>query len=557
MADEERKIKILPEKVANLIAAGEVVERPASVAKELIENSIDAGARKIEVFVKGRDEISVFDDGEGMSEGDLLLCFQKHATSKISSEEDLTYISTFGFRGEALHAISLVSKMIIRTKRENDEIGTEISIEGGKLKSIKKVFIDTGTQVIVKDIFFNTPARKKFLSRENVEFSYIVDVFSRFALAFPNLYLKLIKDEKIVLNLKPKRTLSDTISSLFGSEPLKKDKFELLLSIGDINLEGIIWRDKVGAGRWIFVNKRYVKDKTVFSAISKFNFLKSSDFIIFISCPPEFYDVNVNPTKTEIRWRAPSKIKEIIITAIEESIRHKVKRDYIEEKKYTQISEVRTRLAESKIAQPEKTTQTEIKQDKKEQTKTREEEKLLKTSPKILTVLRGIIAVVEWEGELYLVDIHAYHEGKIYSSLKEKFENKKTEKLRFVTPFEVEVPKRTAEIIKERKNELYEMGIEAEFQENKIIVKAIPFYLSGVDLKDFFLEVEEGLDSKKIEKFLAGNSCRTALRKGDRINIWDISAILSDFDVNQRCPHGRPAVIKLDIDEIEEKFGRC
>ncbi len=556
MPAEVGKIKILPEKVANLIAAGEVVERPASVVKELIENSIDAGARKIEVSVKGRDEISVFDDGEGMSEGDLLLCFQKHATSKISSEEDLNSISTFGFRGEALHAISLVSKMVIRTKRENDEIGTEISIEGGKLKSIKKVYIDTGTHVIVKDIFFNTPARKKFLSKENVEFSYIVDVFSRFALAFPNLYLKLIKDGEIVLNLKPKRTLSDTISSIFGSESLKKDKFELLLSIGDISVEGIIWKDKVGVGRWIFVNKRYVRDKTVFSAISKFNFLKSSDFTIFISCPPEFYDVNVNPTKTEIRWRAPAKIKEIIITAIEESIRHRFKKDYLEEKKYEQISGAKTQFTE-KDSKEEKISQTEIKQNKNEQTKAQEDAKMLKTSPKILTILRGIIAVVEWEGELYLVDIHAYHEGKIYASLKEKFQNKKTEKLRFVTPFEVEVPKKTAEIIKEIKNELYEMGIEAEFEENKIIVKAIPFYLSGADLKDFFIEVEEGLDNKKIEKFLAGNSCRTALRKGDRINVWDVSAILSDFDVNQRCPHGRPAVIKLDIDEIEEKFGRC
>jgi DNA mismatch repair protein MutL len=553
------KIFVLPEKVAQLIAAGEVVERPASVVKELVENSLDAGANYIEVNIDSKDEISVFDDGEGMTERDVLLCFRKHATSKIKDENDLFSIRTFGFRGEALHAISLVSKTTIRSKHISEDLGTEVYIEGGKFKGVKKVYLDGGTHVIVKDLFFNVPARKKFLAGERIEFSYILDVFTRFALTFPKVHFKLIRSGEVYLNLKPGRTIKDTISAIFGEDKTKKDSFEVFLSVGDISVEGIIYKDKVGVGRWFFVNKRYVKDKTIFSAISKFSFLKNSDFILFMNCPPEFYDVNVNPTKTEIRWRSPLKIKEVVITAIEEAIRHKVKSILTSDfQREQQQYDVRTVGVEKKWElEREEGKEKEKEKGKEEGEYQVYQEKIVRVSPKILTILGGIFAFVEWEGEVYIVDIHAYHEGKLYAEMRSKLSTDKFEKLRFVIPFEIELPKTSVESVLSHKDDFEKIGLEFDIDGNKILIRSIPSYLSGVDLADFFQEFQEGFDESARDKFLASYSCRNAIRKGDSLNIWDVAFILQDFDPNQRCPHGRPAVIKISIDELERRFGRC
>ncbi len=539
----EQKIIILPERIASLIAAGEVIDRPSAVVKELVENSIDANATEIEVNIKGKEFISVFDNGEGMSEKDATLSIQKHATSKISKEEDLNSITTFGFRGEALHSISLVSKTTIRTRREQDELGVEIFAEGGKIKHIKKIYMEPGTHVIVKDLFFNTPARKKFLSTDQVEFSYVLDVMTRYALALPDIGLKLLKDGEVFLNLKPKRSLEETIKTIFGDT--KKDTIEILFQVGNISIEGIIWREKSGIGKWIFVNKRYVRDKTVFSAISKFNFLKNSDYIIFLTTPPEMYDVNVNPTKTEIRWRAPAKIREIVITAIEEAIRHKFPQTIIPHIEQETFSEPEIKPFEIK---------------KEESLKILDEAKAKKPTVKVITILKGIFAMVDFEGEIYFVDLHAYHEGKYFRELKEKFLNiDKREILRFAIPYEISIPKSTILKIIDRKEDFEKIGLHLVpiLEESKVKIFSIPYYLSGVDLGEFLEEFADGFEIRKIEKFLANICCRTVIRTGDRLEIWDIMKILEDFDPNQKCPHGRTAVIKLDIEELERKFGRC
>ncbi|MCS7213129.1 MAG: DNA mismatch repair endonuclease MutL [Candidatus Calescibacterium sp.] len=553
MKTDEQKIFILPEKVASLIAAGEVIDRPSAVVKELVENSIDANATQIDVNVKGKDFISVFDNGDGMSEKDAVLCLHKHATSKISKEEDLNFITTFGFRGEALFSIATVSKIIIRTRTKNQELGTEVSAEGGKITHVKKLYIEPGTQIIVKDLFYNTPARKKFLSTDQVEFSYITEVVSRYALAFPNIGFKLTRDGETVLNLKPRRSLEETIKSLFG-ENKNSSKIDINFHVGNIGIEGIIWGEKTGIGKWIFLNKRYIRDKTVFSAISKFNFLKNSDYIIFINAPPEMYDVNVNPTKTEVRWRAPTKIKELIITSIEEAIRHRYlarietsdTQKYITEEQNIGLQDnQKTQISQSQT-QAQMTTNTSIFEHKK--------------ALKVLAVIKGIFSIVEFDGEIYFVDLHAYHEGRYFRELKEKFQKiQKNEVLRFAIPFEVTLPKNVIMKILDRKEDFEKIGlnISADIENSKIKISSIPYYLSGFELSDFLMEFSEGFEMKKIENFLAGVACRTVIRSGDKLDHWDILQILQDFDVDQRCPHGRPAVIKLDIEELEKKFGRC
>lgn len=552
-----QKINILPEKLVSLIAAGEIIERPASVVKELVENSLDANATEIEVNIKGKEFISVFDNGEGMDEKDVPLSVQKHATSKISKEEDLNSISTFGFRGEALHSIALVSKMTIRTRTNQDELGVELYAEGGKIKSIKKIYIEPGTYVIVKDLFYNTPARKKFLSTDQVEFSHVLDVISRYALALTNIGFKLLKDGEVFLNLKPKRSLEETIKAIFGDT--KKDKIEIMFQVGNISIEGLIWREKSSIGKWIFVNKRYVRDKTIFSAISKFSFLKNSDYIIFISSPPEMYDVNVNPTKTEIRWRAPAKIREILITAIEEAIRHKFPQSISSHQEY---KESKWDTIKQDIAPSQTFTQEQKTSEMKEgdTLKIANEIKAKKSTVKILTIIKGIFAIVEFEGEIYFVDLHAYHEGKHFREMKEKFLSiDKKEVLRFAIPFEASLPKNTILKIIDRKEEFEKIGmnISTNIEESKVKIFSIPYYLSGFELGEFLEEFADGFEMKKVEKFLADICCRTVIRSGDRLDLWDVLQILDEFDINQKCPHGRSAVIKLDIEELEKKFGRC
>ena len=572
------KIKVLPPRVSELISAGEVIDRPSSVVKELVENSIDAGADEIVVHIKGKDYIAVFDNGEGMTEKDVSLCFRKHATSKISTEKDLESITTFGFRGEALHSISLVSRLTIRTKpksptnkqssnEQQTELGTEIHVEGGKLKEVKKVYVEPGTQVIVRDLFYNTPARKKFLSSERVEFSYTIDIISRFALAFPSLSIRLIKDGVPYLSLGKERGLEQTIDILFGRKPSEEPKIEVMFSVGDIEIEGFIWRRKVGVGRWIFVNRRYVKDKTVMGAISRFDFLKNSDYIIFVNTPPEFYDVNVNPTKTEIRWRTPAKIREILITAVEDGLRHTLKNLQSPKFEPPKLKDERSKGDQMGEKQEEERTRREREdnnQTGKVQRSGRISERgltevyLIAHQPKVLAVLHGIFALVEWQEELYIVDIHAYHEGKLLAELKDKFGSlQKAEKLKFAIPFEFEVSSSSAEKIKDKKEDFHKIGINFEVDGTKIKVFSIPYFLSGFDLSEFFEEMQDGISERKLMEFLGEVACRRAIRKGDRINTWEITEILEGFDPSQRCAHGRPAVIKISQDELERKFGRC
>ncbi len=567
MMSSQGKIRVLPERVANLIAAGEVVERPASVIKELVENSLDAGAQKIEIIYNGKENILVVDDGEGMSKIDALNSFKRYATSKISTEQDIYSVKTFGFRGEALHSIAAVSRVILRTKRKEDELGTEVSVEGGKVKEIKEIYIEPGTSILVKDLFFNTPARKKFLSSDNVELSYVLDVVSRYALAIPEINLKFIKGGDVLFNLKAGRTLSETLLSIFGTTAVDKDRFEIMFDVGNITLEGIIWREKVGIGKWLFVNRRYIKDKTVFSAIGKFGFLRNSDFIIFINCPPQFYDVNVNPTKTEIRWRSPSQVREIVMTAIEEAIRHRFRREKTEvgQGEFSNYSDNKV----SEMYKSKSTESGEISQDQDYVQRQKKQEyppgvmnTLLRSSPNVLKVVKGIFAIVEWEEEIYIVDLHAYYEGKFFSQLKSKFENNKqdssqVQKLKFVIPYELSVPKTVLLKIIEKKDEFKSYGIEFDVDGEKLKIFSIPYYLAGVELAEFFEEFSDGFTESKVNSFLASLACRTVIRKGDNLSVWDVAKILEDFDPNQRCPHGRPAVIKIDFDEIQKKFGRC
>src|SRR3954468_15273538 len=322
------KIRVLSDHVANQIAAGEVVERPASVAKELVENSIDAGARRVEVDVEagGRRLLRVSDDGEGMTRDDAVLAFERHATSKITSAEDITRVLTLGFRGEALASIASVARVELVTQQEGDSEGTRVSIEGGRMRDVAPSARPRGTTISVRDLFFNVPARRKFLRSEATESFHLTNLVTHYALAHPEISFALTSNGREVLRASAAGNLRERAYQIFGAEFL-----ENLLEVEGGRTASARVRGYVSAPRerrttrdaqYLFVNGRYVRDRLVARALSEGyrSVLPQGAFpaaLLFLEVEPEEVDVNVHPAKTEVRFRRTSAVAE----AVRESVR--------------------------------------------------------------------------------------------------------------------------------------------------------------------------------------------------------------------------------------------
>ncbi len=323
------KIKILPENIANKIAAGEVVQRPESVVKELIENSIDAGARTIELIVKraGKVLLQVIDDGAGMNEEDALLCIQKHATSKIAELEDLDAISTLGFRGEALSSIAAVSQLEIKTETRDEEIGTLLRIDDGSTVIREKGSFPKGTSVAVKNLFFNTPARRNFLKTDATELKHIIDTFNRISLSHPEISFKFYNEDDPVFNYKA-GTLDERIAQVFADNMI-----DALIPVEEhtdfLNLHGYVGKPsmlkKSKGEQYLFLNKRYVVSKqinhAIFSAYE--NILEKGDypfFVLFIELDPRRIDVNVHPAKLEVRFDDEKDVYSFVLAVVRKSL---------------------------------------------------------------------------------------------------------------------------------------------------------------------------------------------------------------------------------------------
>lgn len=322
-------IQLLPDAVANQIAAGEVVQRPASAVKELLENAIDAGADRIELVIKdaGKALIQVIDNGCGMSPTDARLCFERHATSKVRKAEDLFAIRTMGFRGEAMASIAAIAQVELKTRRFEDELGSAVQIEGSEVLNQEPVAVQAGTQIAIKNLFYNTPARRNFLKSNAVEMRHIIDEFTRVALAHPQIFLSLHHDQVEVFNL-PKGNLKQRIVHLFGNnynERLVPVEEETTI----INLKGFIgkpqYAKKTRGEQFFFVNQRFVKDPYLHHAVaSAYEDLLPDDshpfYTLFIEIDPAQIDVNVHPTKTEIKYVDEKSIYAILKSAIKRSI---------------------------------------------------------------------------------------------------------------------------------------------------------------------------------------------------------------------------------------------
>ncbi len=324
------KIQKLTAQLANMIAAGEVVQRPASVVKELLENAVDAGATQISLIVKdsGRTLIQVIDNGVGMSPEDALLCFERHATSKISKPQDLERLSSFGFRGEALASIAAVSQVKLKSRRESDDVGTQVLIEGGERKSQSSVNQAKGTSIEVRNLFFNTPARRKFLKADSVEFKHIVEEFNRVAISRPELAFSLNHNDRDVLVLKKAQSIKFRILDLLGSSVVG-DVVDLKAETSIVQISGYIGRPqsakKALGNQYFFVNGRYFKSAYLHKAVMNAYAEVTPDgltpsYFIFLSLDPQSVDVNISPSKTEVKFENDSLVFQTIFASVRETL---------------------------------------------------------------------------------------------------------------------------------------------------------------------------------------------------------------------------------------------
>ncbi len=323
-------IRILPENLANMIAAGEVVQRPASVVKELVENSVDAGASHISVIIKdaGRTLIQVIDDGKGMSPDDAVLCFERHATSKLAAPEDLSSILTFGFRGEALASIAAVAQVTLKTRRKEDEIGCEVEFAASRQLSNGETSCPKGCNISVRDLFYNVPARRKFLKSDNVEFKHIVSEFTHIALTRPDIAFTLVHNDREVYVLRAAKSLKFRIQDLLGSGTAS-EVLDISVQTSVVNISGYVGRPdaaKKGLGsQYFFVNGRFFRSPYFHKAVMKaYENLIPADvtpsYFIFLDVPPHEVDVNVSPTKTEIKFEEDSIIFQSIYACVKEAM---------------------------------------------------------------------------------------------------------------------------------------------------------------------------------------------------------------------------------------------
>ncbi len=615
------RIKLLPETVASQVAAGEVVERPASVVKELVENSIDADAGSIEVGIQrgGMSRIRVVDDGCGMDRDDALLSLERHATSKIASAADLAAISTLGFRGEALPSIASVSRFRLTTREPGAVAGTEILVNGGRIETVRDGGEAPGTQVEVRSLFYNLPARRKFLRSETTETRNIEHQFFLQALAHPAIGFSLVRDEKVALQLPATTSLSARIRDLHGAEFLSD-----LLEIPEREHRGVRVRGWIGragvsrqtrAQQFVFVNGRAIDSGILATALREgyHTALMRGQFpvtFLFVDLAPQDVDVNVHPAKREVRFRDPARIREAIVEAVQctlesgridwqrkfsapssiiggtaavspqtspsvpplaaiapETVTHGAPQEAFVNRP-TQIPSEQRALPPSPLAGGG---------DSRSRPQAIEVNRPYLTpdpSPKddqqfqIIGVLNRLYVLMENSDGLVLVDQHAAHERILFEELRRRMEEQGVPSQRMLLPQIFSLPPRDAEWVERNLTTLQKMGIGIEsFGGNSFRVDTLPAFLEIADAADFLRRVIDELTATSRnssplrlgEDMIAKTVCRHAVKAKDPLRYPEIEKLIRDLlacDLPYCCPHGRPTMIQISHAELEKKFGR-
>jgi DNA mismatch repair protein MutL len=599
------KIRILPDILCHHIAAGEVVERPAAVVKELVENSLDAGSSHIIVNYDqgGIKFISVVDNGEGMDREDALLALERHATSKIKTVDDLHQISSYGFRGEALASIAAVSRLELITKTAGEDVGTRIYAEGGVLKSVEPIGCPAGCSVTVRDLFFNVPARKKFLKSENTERQHILDQLRRLAISQHRVHFELYEGGKPIWNYPATTDPKERISQVFGLKMSQKLAFFQLDRDGTL-VRGYLGDPSLGrptaASIFLFVNGRPFRDALIQKAIREASrsFVPDGIFpfaVLFLEMPPQDVDVNVHPTKQEVRFKNIGVLLGLIREAIlEGQIQHGKRSPFASETKKVVPAETcltpsfsrkgagvrdfpSRNVAEnsllrnlSHVGEIDQNAESLHSLDtalfEKTESFTSRQSNNVELEPSDLMVL-GVIdntyIVCSSPSGLVLIDFHAAHERFIYNLLISQTLPLPSQQI--LVPFLLPVLPEEIETIETRRSDLLLLGYDVEpFGNDSVAVRAVPAIDIGIRHEDILGELlRTGLgdvqSGRLLERFASTVACHKALRAGTSVNQETVSWLMNELSRNPHvltCPHGRPVWINITKQEIAKRFGR-
>jgi DNA mismatch repair protein MutL len=591
-------VRILPELLSNQIAAGEVVERPSSVVKELVENSIDAGASAITIEIEksGKSLIRVSDDGIGLSRDDALLSIERYATSKIFKTEDLFCISTMGFRGEALPSIASVSKFTLVTRPENKDTGTRIEILGGKVRNVSDVGAPVGTMVEVKDLFFNTPARKKFLKSDNTEISHISDAIAGIALGHPDIRFRLFSNKSLHKNFPASDHLFSRAIHVLGTEAAPK-MAEIRYSGPGLTLSGYcVLPDMVrntGSRIFLFVNRRLVYDRGLLSAIfqgyrGRLMKGKYPLVVLFIEIPFDAVDVNVHPTKREVRFFNCQEVYEAVSRAVDHALSHtrkEVPGGQVTEREKPPVSqgfyfenpesfreedfprvEQRAMVWEGSTAnQP---LETEPAGGEAAIPEPMQETAFHPDPPRILGQVMSTYILAESGAGLLLIDQHAAHERILYEALRKRVNASGMAGQILLVPETLELNHKESDILLGLLPHLSSLGIEVEpFGGTTFIIKSVPSIISQKAMAPILTEIIETslMDKNEFSKdrwlddCLILMACHKAVRANLRMNVMEMQNLLKDLENCENplhCPHGRPICVTLTQNDLEKLFKR-
>ncbi len=599
----DKSVRILPDNVANKIAAGEVVERPASVVKELIENSLDAGAKRIniEVAAGGRKLVSVTDNGRGMDRDNALLAIERHATSKIRDVDDIENISTLGFRGEAVPAIASVSRFRIATNHQQDQPGTEITISGGRLQDVRETGWPVGTKIEVRNLFFNVPARRKFLRTYKTEFSHIKNIFIVQAIANPSVSLSLKTDNKEVYNLAP-ASLKERLLDLLGADYLRQLR-PVAAEQPQIKITGFVSTPAMNRPdrneQYVLVNGRAVKSALISRCITEAYHgvlpgNRHPAVFLFIDVDPGSVDVNVHPTKREIRFRRPYEVRDTVIGAIQNALNvgtagqsdntktgpdnftpHAVPEASLNIDDLPQMRSFRypglnhkNKSGQQDRAHYPPDTESAGNHPPSESS----EQGHIHGSPwswcRVLGQIGGLYVVMETEDGLVLMDPHASHERVLFERFMRDALSGSVQSQRLLMPETVNLSTGDARQVRKNLELFQQMGFGiAEFGEDTFVVDSLPSYFSSTSPRRILPETADTLEraGKKggaerwREEAIAQAACKAAVKARDRLSLSEIEQLVVDLakaEMPYTCPHGRPTIILTSFKDLNRKFGR-
>lgn len=616
------KIRVLSEILANKIAAGEIVERPASVVKELMENSIDAGARSIHISIEsgGKKLILVRDDGEGMSQDDAILAFEHHATSKLQTVEDLGAIATLGFRGEALPSIASISRLTLKTRHaaEPDSVpGTEVEIQGGTIRWVKPISWDRGTEATVRDLFFNVPARRKFLRANETELGHITRLATHYALAHPEIRFILESEGRALISVVPVANVRERIFQLFG-EGFLDNLVEVTGQAGDTAVHGFSSRPHEQRtnpySQFFYVNRRMVRDKVVTSAVRQAyrGCMPASAYpvvLLFVELPYDQVDVNAHPAKTEIRFRQQNVVHDLVRDSIERALVQSKSIPSYEHRgsawppaggspAFSQETPVEAAAAAQpnpfdftppsaapdafqrafnypfREVQAMPTPLTEnhsamrLRADMLLGAPSSEARPFHSAGVRILGQIQDSYIIASDNYGLLIIDQHVAHERVLYEKLAAAMQRNSVEIQGLLVPLTVELTPHQVAILEQVMTELNQNGFQVErFGGNTVLIRSVPAIARDSDCQKLLTEILGGLESEERtydvarirDRIAVSMACRAAIKAHMPLTTEKMQWLLDELTqtrIPTNCPHGRPVIMRFSLYEIERNFGR-